>query len=159
MSHLEVLEKELRRFQLDLPRKQVLTLARYCDELSRWNLSVNLTGLQGTELVRRLIVEPVWIASQLDLSGTLVDIGSGNGSPAIPFHVVSNLSVTHLIEARQKRAAFLRHIVSFLDLKAITVHRRALKDVTSGVQNPDWVTLQGVALTVKLLQCIKTFSS
>src|SRR5262245_48768918 len=159
MSHLEVLEGELRRFQLDLPRKQALTLAQYCDELSRWNLKINLTGLQGIELVRRLVVEPVWVARQLDPAGTLVDIGSGNGSPAIPLHVVGNLLATHLIEARQRRAAFLRHIVSFLELRGITVHHKPLKDMGSDVRKPDWVTLQGLALTDELLECIKTFSS
>ena len=58
MSLREVLETELRRFQLDLTPKQKSTLTRYCDELVRWNKKINLTGLQGTEMVRRLVVEP-----------------------------------------------------------------------------------------------------
>src|SRR5689334_3797266 len=114
MPLLEVLERELGRFQLELNPKQTSTLARYCDELVRWNTKMNLTGLTGGELVRRLVVEPAWIATQLGLSGTLADIGSGNGSPAIPLHVVSGLSETHLVEARIKRAVFLRHLAGFL---------------------------------------------
>ena len=159
MSHLEVLETELRRFQVRLSGKQACTLVRYCDELSRWNEKVNLTGLHGTEMVRRLVVEPVWIASQLHLSGTLVDIGSGNGSPAIPFQVVSKLSAMHLVEPRVKRAAFLRHVVSFLKLGRVTVHRARIEEIGSEVRNADWVTIQGVAVTLKLFESIKTISS
>lgn len=159
MSHLEVLETELRRFRIGLSPEQTSTLARYCDELVRWNEKINLTGLHGAELVRRLVVEPVWISSQLRLAGTLADIGSGNGSPAIPFHVVSKLSATHLIEARAKRAAFLRHVVHFLELPGVTVHRTRLEQIGSGLRNVDWVTLQGVALTLQLIQSIKTISS
>ncbi|PYR96757.1 MAG: hypothetical protein DMG12_25585, partial [Acidobacteria bacterium] len=61
MSHLEVLESELRMFQLELPFQQKLALARYCDELARWNEKVNLSGLGGASMIRRLVVEPVWV--------------------------------------------------------------------------------------------------
>jgi 16S rRNA (guanine527-N7)-methyltransferase len=158
MPQLEVLEKELRHFQLELPSQQIVMLARYCDELVRWNKKINLTGLQGAELARRLVVEPAWIGTQLKLNGVVADIGSGNGSPAIPLHVVSGLAATHLIEARAKRAAFLRHVVNFLGLAGVTVHRTRLEELGSEVRNVDWVTLQGVALTSELIESIKPIS-
>ena len=158
MPLLEVLENELGRFQLDLNPNQISTLARYCDELVRWNEKINLTGLTGAELVRRLVVEPAWIATQLRLSGTLADIGSGNGSPAIPLHVVSDLSKSHLVESRAKRAAFLRHVVSFLKLQNVFVHRLRLEQVGTGLGGLDWISLQGVAFTTELLEAIKRIS-
>ena len=91
MPHLEVLESELRKFDIDLPSSQKLALAAYCDELHRWNKRINLTGLSGADMVRRLVVEPGWIGLQLQLTGVLADIGSGNGSPAIPLHICRTL--------------------------------------------------------------------
>jgi 16S rRNA G527 N7-methylase RsmG len=88
-----------------------------------------------------------------------VVVGSGNGSPAIPFHVVSNLSATHLIEARAKRAAFLRHVISFLELSGVAVHRRRLEEIGSELGNVEWVSLQGVALTDELLESIERIGS
>ena len=123
MPLLEVLEKELGRFQLELSSNQLSTMARYCDELVRWSAKMNLTGLAGAELVRRLVVEPAWIATQLRLSGTLLDIGSGNGSPAIPLHVCCRFWKCHLIEARTKRAAFLRHVTMALRLVSVLTTR------------------------------------
>jgi 16S rRNA (guanine527-N7)-methyltransferase len=158
MPLLEVLEEELGRFQLELNSQQISTLARYCDELVRWNAKINLTGLKGAELVTRLVVEPAWIAAQLRLSGTLADIGSGNGSPAIPLHIVSDLNETHLVEARAKRAVFLRHVVSFLKLENIFVHRTRLEELGAGLGSLDWISLQGVAFTAELLEAIKKIS-
>jgi 16S rRNA (guanine527-N7)-methyltransferase len=155
MPLLEVLEAELLRFQLELTTEQKSTLTRYCDELVRWNTKINLTGLKDADLVRRLIVEPAWIGKRMKLTGTLVDVGSGNGSPAIPLHVVSGLSEVHLIEARAKRAAFLRHMVNFLNLKQVVVHRIRLEEAGSDLRKADWVSLQGVALTAELVAVIK----
>jgi 16S rRNA (guanine527-N7)-methyltransferase len=159
MSQREVLETELRRFHVELSDTQKSTLARYCEELTRWNNKINLTGLKGAELVRRLIVEPVWIGAQLKLGGVLVDVGSGNGSPGVPLHVVSGVRSTHLIEVRAKRVAFLRHVVGLLELKDVTVHRTRVEEIGTEFQNVDWITLQGVALTVDLMESFKAISA
>ena len=151
MSHLEVLESELRKFEIDLPPAKKQLLGRYCDELVHWNKKINLTGLNGVEMVRRLVIEPVWVGGQLKPQGTLADIGSGNGSPAVPLCIVCSFRTAHLIEARVRRAAFLRHLTTTLPLPDLLVHRARLEDVTSELAPVDWITLQGVALTSELL--------
>jgi 16S rRNA (guanine(527)-N(7))-methyltransferase RsmG len=155
VSHLEVLETELRTFRLDLPFQQRLLLARYCDELTRWNNRINLTALKGPNLVRRLVIEPAWIALELKPTGVLADVGSGNGSPAIPFHVVAQLNDTHLIEARTKRAVFLRHLATSLQLLGLLVHHGRFDEVAPSLGPVDWVTLQGIALSEKLIETIR----
>jgi len=155
VSHLEILETELQRFRIDLSTTEKLKLAMYCDELGRWNNRLNLTSLVGTHLVRRLIVEPVWIGRALMPRGVLVDIGSGNGSPAIPLHIISQFAECHLIEVRTKRAAFLRHIVPMLELCSTVIHRGRFEDVAPNLNKIDWITLQGLALTRELLGSIR----
>lgn len=159
MSHLEVLESELRKFQLELPASQKFVLARYCDELVHWNKKINLTGLTGANMVRRLVVEPVWVGLQLRAAGVLVDIGSGNGSPAIPLHVVSHFKKTQLIEARTKRAAFLRHVAGSLGLSDVAIHHARFQEIAPTMESPDWVTLQGVALGGELIDSIRQIAS
>jgi 16S rRNA (guanine(527)-N(7))-methyltransferase RsmG len=155
VNHRELLEKELRRWDIELDVAQILQLSRYCDELDRWNRKINLTSLHGAEMVRRMIVEAAWIAQKLALSGGLLDIGSGNGSPAFPLYIVQSLPRADLVEARSKRAAFLRHVVSHLKLDGVRVHRGRFQDVVGGLDKADWVSLQGVALTCELLQDIQ----
>ena len=158
MSYLEILESELSRFQLELEPVQKEKLALYCDELSRWNQRMNLTSLKEKALVRRLVVEPAWVGKQLKLKGVLLDIGSGNGSPAIPFQVVCGFRKSHLVEARTKRAAFLRHMISTLKLQNTEVHRVRFDDLETGIERPDWVTLQAVALTEAMMASIRRIS-
>ena len=155
MSYREILESELQQFQIDLSATQKVALASYCEELSRWNKKINLTGLTRAALVRRLVIEPVWIAQRLKMSGGLLDIGSGNGSPAIPLHVVAHFQKCQLVEARTRRAAFLRHVSIELNLREVIVHRAKFEDVLAEVQSPDWITLQAVALTRELMNSMR----
>jgi 16S rRNA (guanine527-N7)-methyltransferase len=158
VSYLDILKSEVREFGIELPESQKSSLATYCDELLRWNDKINLTALAGAKLVRRLVVEPVWIAHALKLAGSLTDIGSGNGSPAIPFQIVCPLLRCDLVEVRAKRAAFLRHLCSKLQLPGAVVHRAKYEDVAP-VLSPDWITLQAVALTPELLSVIRGCAS
>ncbi len=150
-----MLESELVKFRLELTATHKSALSLYCDELARWNRKINLTGLQGADMVRRLVIEPVWIARHVHFSGVLVDIGSGNGSPAIPIHVVSNLERCHLVEARSKRAVFLRHVVALLKDSNIVVHKARFEDVAPSLEKADWITLQAVRLTPEVIEFIR----
>jgi 16S rRNA (guanine527-N7)-methyltransferase len=158
VTYGEILESDLRTFQFDLEPVQKSTLASYCDELSRWNKKINLTGLTGAALVRRLVVEPAWIGLQLKPQGILLDIGSGNGSPAIPLRVVSEFGECHLVEARTRRVAFLRHLVTRLRLPSVEIHHARFEDVAQSIVSPDWVTLQAVSLTPELMRSIQNIS-
>src|SRR5690348_7687780 len=102
-----LLQDELERAAIELTDTAGRKLVIYCEELERWNKKLNLTSLNGAALVRRLVLEPCWIARRLGIGGVMWDIGSGNGSPAIPIGLSVNLDNLHLIEARSKRTAFL----------------------------------------------------
>jgi len=156
VSYLELVEAELQEFEIELPLEQRIALGQYCEELHRWNEKVNLTGLSGVGLVRRLVMEPVWIARQLPFGGSLVDIGSGNGSPAIPFQVVSRFESCRLVESRGKRAAFLRSVCAMLKLQQVVVHRGRFEEVVASLGKADWVSLQAVALSESLLKAIRS---
>jgi 16S rRNA (guanine527-N7)-methyltransferase len=157
VAYLDILTSQLLEFGIDVPESQKISLAAYCDELIRWNEKINLTALSGEKLVQRLVVEPVWIAQALKLSGSLTDIGSGNGSPAIPFQIVCPYLRCDLVEARAKRAAFLRHLCLKLKLPGTRIHRAKYEDIAPAVSQSDWITLQAVALTPQLLSVIRGF--
>jgi 16S rRNA (guanine527-N7)-methyltransferase len=160
VSNARLLEEELERFGVDLSHKQKQDLAFYCDELGRWNRKINLTALTGVALIRRLVVEPVWIARCLPLDGSFMDIGSGNGSPAIPFIVAAKgIRRSYMIEARAKRAAFIRHVTTALGLKNLAVYRARFEDVAETLPKADWISLQAVALTAQIIETVRFVAS
>ena len=156
MSQPETLEAQLAEFALHLTDTQITLLLRYIAELERWNRTINLTALQDVALIRRLVVEPLWVLEQLSPSGRYIDIGSGNGSPAFPWHIRGGFVAVDLVEARMRRATFLRQITRHLGLESVTVHRGRFEDLAAELQPAHWVTLQGVKPTAELLEKIRT---
>ena len=155
MSVEGILKNELSRAGLVFSEDIQHKLSLYVQELLHWNKKINLTSLEGTQLVRRLIVEPAWIGHELQMSASLADIGSGNGSPGIPLCVTRNISIAHLIEARTKRAAFLRHVATRLELHGITVHRSRVEDIDEKSLDVQWITLQAVSPTPELMKALQ----
>ena len=139
-----ILQEEFLRLGLSISPEIQEKLETYVRELEHWNRTINLTSLRGVDLIRRLIVEPSWISTKLQMSGNLMDVGSGNGCPAVPLYVVRGLSRVDLVEARTRRAAFLRHIANQLGAEGIVIHKLRLEDMKEFSVPVDWVTFQGV---------------
>jgi 16S rRNA (guanine527-N7)-methyltransferase len=85
-------------------------LALYKSELLKWNAKVNLIGPEATEHLDEHISEAVAAAAILKPRGEVMDFGSGGGLPAIPMAIVSPEARFHLVEADQKKWAFLKHV-------------------------------------------------
>jgi len=158
VGNLDILETELLSLGVTLPENTKRSLCAYLDELDRWNRSLNLTSLDGRARARHLVAEPLWVARELSVAGQCLDIGSGNGSPGIPWHIGRSLAGTVLIEARQRRATFLRRLTKSLNLSGVTVERGRFEDISGSLDSPDWVTLQGLNLRAGLYEKISSLS-
>jgi 16S rRNA (guanine(527)-N(7))-methyltransferase RsmG len=86
-------------------------LALYKAELLKWTARVNLIGPEAKEHLDDHVAEAVAAAEVLRPRGEVLDFGSGGGLPAIPMAIVSPEARFHLVEADQKKWAFLKHIV------------------------------------------------
>lgn len=157
MHLLESLEKETLLRDVALSATQAQLLQMYLLALERWNKVINLTGLDGDNRVRRLVSEPLWVAEQLHPSGRYMDIGSGNGSPGIPWHVLRQFRSVDLVEAHGRKAVFLAEAVRHLDLKGVCVQRSRIETLR-GAGPVDWFTLQGVRLTQALYRRLAGFA-
>jgi 16S rRNA (guanine527-N7)-methyltransferase len=86
-------------------------IARYRAELLKWTAKVNLIGPEAREHLDEHIAEAVTAAAILQPRGEVMDFGSGGGLPAIPMAIQAPEARFHLVEADQKKWAFLKHIV------------------------------------------------
>lgn len=97
-------------------------LETYYELLSRWNAKINLTALNlatGDEAIDRLLVEPLMAARCFrPKDSTLIDIGSGGGSPAIPLALAWPRLALTMVEVKVRKSAFLREAVRTLELNA-----------------------------------------
>jgi len=86
-------------------------LALYKSELLKWTAKVNLIGPEARAHLDDHIAEAVSAAAILRPAGEVMDFGSGGGLPAIPMAIAAPEARFHLVEADQKKWAFLKHVV------------------------------------------------
>jgi 16S rRNA (guanine527-N7)-methyltransferase len=117
---------------LVLDRAAAAQLFRYAEELVRWNRRLNLTGAGTTaEFVAGPLFDGLTLLPVLGDGIDLVDVGSGGGLPGIPAAILRPELTVTLVEPRARRAAFLRHAVHLLGLRAEVVQGRA-EELTDG---------------------------
>jgi len=90
----------------------------YLQELLEWNKKFNLTAITDPEEVRRKHFEDsLTLLQTIQLTDqSLIDIGAGAGFPGIPLKIACPEIKLTLLEATRKKADFLKHIVSVLNL-------------------------------------------
>lgn len=94
-------------------------LERYVNEVLRFSKAVNLTSVRDAGVFRsRFIVPSLAMQSLLPEKGRLLDVGSGMGIPGVPLLLATPALRGLLVERRQKRAEFLRHLKRVLGLDA-----------------------------------------
>jgi hypothetical protein len=153
-----LLQEEFGALALPIRADQAARLCTYLELLERWNQVINLTSLDPRTRVRRLVAEPVWAARRLQPSGQCLDIGSGNGSPAVPWCVERAFVRADLVESRARRATFLQVVVRRVGAREARVHPGRFEALRDDLGTPDWATVQGVRLDAGLLGRIRELS-
>ncbi|HEV8701041.1 MAG TPA: RsmG family class I SAM-dependent methyltransferase [Candidatus Polarisedimenticolia bacterium] len=99
--------------------------------LKDWSRRMNLTGLKDMDaLVRRHFLEPIAASDLVGQEGRLVDLGSGNGFPAIPLKVLRPRLELILVEASEKKSSFLWAVLRGLRLEKARVETRHVRETT-----------------------------
>lgn len=94
-------------------------LETYKSELLRWTAKVNLIGPEVRANLDEHIEEALAAAAILKPRGEILDFGSGGGLPAIPMAIASPEARFHLVEADQRKWAFLKHVVRECGLNSL----------------------------------------
>jgi 16S rRNA (guanine527-N7)-methyltransferase len=161
----EKLAKRAAKAGLALPEASISGLEAYFELLRKWNRRLSLTALPveevGDEAVDRLLVEPAIAAKYLpSRDASVIDIGSGGGSPAIPMKlVVPGLSLL-MVESKTRKAAFLREAIRHLGLDRTDVESSRFEELLSRPllhDSVDVVTLRAVKVEPKSLAAIQSF--
>ncbi len=115
-----------------LPENALRGLAAYLGLLTRWNKAMNLVGTsRWEETLDTLAVDSFYLADFLrtacfQADPVTFDLGAGAGLPGIPLRLVWREGTYTLVEAREKRALFLRTVLASIDLGRTAVfHGRA----------------------------------
>ena len=112
---------------VELSSRQSELLARYVGLVLAWGARANLTGVRTPEEAARvLVLDALACLAPLPQQGSLVDLGSGAGTPGIPIAMVRPGVRLTLVDASRKKAGFLEVALRDLGLvNAEVLHARA----------------------------------
>jgi 16S rRNA (guanine527-N7)-methyltransferase len=138
------------------------SLSAYYELLARWNRKINLTSIENLDdAIDRLLLEPLAASRALPASATLLlDVGSGGGSPAIPFKlVIPRLKLT-MVEAKARKSAFLREAVRHLELTDTVVENARYEELLARPELHEAqhvVSLRAVRIEARVLTSLQAF--
>jgi 16S rRNA (guanine527-N7)-methyltransferase len=145
-----ILKAEVSSSGLCLPEDCLEKLVRHYELLVKWNPAVRLVGSTDPRIVaRRHTLESLVLVSHVPRpDGALLDIGSGNGFPAIPLKcALPSLSLT-MMEPMLKKTVFLESCLIELDLTRARVLRKRVDKPGDLTRLGRWdaITMRAVAV-------------
>lgn len=141
-------------------------LETYYQLLTKWNATINLTAFRLTpsgddEAVDRLLIEPVIAARYIPESArTLLDAGSGGGSPAIPMKLASPKLHVRMVEVKTRKAVFLREAVRTLGIRDAAVETARFEELLPRPELHealDVVSVRAVRIETRTLLTLQAF--
>jgi len=138
----------------------------YFQLLTKWNAKINLTAFRLTpegqdEAIDRLLIEPVVAARYIpDNARTMLDAGSGGGSPTIPLKLASNNLALRMVEVKTRKAVFLREAVRELGLRDAVVETSRFEELLPRAELHealDLVSIRAVRIETRTLNTLQAF--
>jgi 16S rRNA (guanine527-N7)-methyltransferase len=169
MANREFRERLKRRakaagLSLELPLVEKLEI--YYQLLTKWNAKINLTAFrlvpEGDEgAIDRLLIEPVAAARYVpEKARTLLDAGSGGGSPAIPLKLACADLHLRMVEVKTRKAVFLREAVRALGLNDAEIETARFEELLPRAELHealDLVSIRAVRIETRTLLTLQAF--
>jgi 16S rRNA (guanine527-N7)-methyltransferase len=162
----ERLKRRARAAGASLDPALIENLEIYYQLLTKWNAKINLTAFrllpEGDDAaIDRLLIEPVVAARYVpENARTLLDAGSGGGSPAIPLKLASQNLALRMVEVKTRKAVFLREAVRALGLKDAQVETSRFEELLPRAELHealDLVSIRAVRVETRTLNTLQAF--
>lgn len=159
MTFREKLASRSKKAGISLKTDVISGLDAYFSLLQKWNGKISLTSLPiekaGDEAIDRLLIEPLLATQYLPAHArSVIDVGSGGGSPAIPMKVANPHLSMRMVESKTRKAAFLRETVRQLGLERTEVESSRFEELLARPElheSADVVTIRAVKVEKKTL--------
>lgn len=162
----ERLSRRARSAGISIEKGLIDSLETYYQLLTKWNAKINLTAFKLTpegsdEAIDRLLIEPVAAAAYIpENARTLLDAGSGGGSPAIPLKLTAKNLALRMVEVKTRKAVFLREAVRELGLRDVEVETSRFEELLPRAELHealDLVSIRAVRIETRTLNTLQAF--
>lgn len=118
------LTEGINKLQLEFTDDALIRLEIYFKELKKWSRKVNLISRSSSDedILEKHFLDSLTISPLLHKPGAhLLDVGTGAGFPGLICKTALPQLKLTLVEPRQKRVSFLRHIIRTIGLQDVAV--------------------------------------
>jgi len=116
-----LLREGFKKLNLDLTSHQEEQLKSFLQSVLSENKKFNLTGIKDPkEAIVKHLFDSLSITSEIN-TASIADVGSGAGFPGVPLAVVKPNTDFVLVEAKQKKAKFIKGAIKELGLLNVSV--------------------------------------
>ena len=133
---IEILKKGFTDLEIPYTDEMLCQFQRYYELLVEWNEKMNLTAItEKEEVALKHFIDCATCLKHIDLSGSVIDVGTGAGFPGLVLKILKPEIKICLLDSLNKRINFLNEVVNQLGLKDVeTFHSRA----EDGAQNKNY---------------------
>lgn len=156
--------EECRKDGFDLSPGVIDNITAYLNALTKWNRVMNLVGPgKWQDILHTLIVDSFHLAgfvreiTELSKNPTCFDLGAGAGLPGIPLRMLWQSGSYALVEAREKRAGFMRAFLATCPLPGVEVLHGRAEECLPGRKPADLILSRAFMPREKLLPFIRDF--
>lgn len=140
------------RLKVTVTPEIMARLRLYQDLLGKWQKTLNLVGPATlAQAWERHFIDSAQIVPLLpEGAKVLFDLGSGAGFPGLVLAIIRPEIEVHLVEADQRKAAFLRNVSRETGCRNVTVHDCRIEDLRVNAV-PDVVSARALAALGQLM--------
>ena len=161
----ERLQRRAKKAGVSLAPDVGARLEIYYRLLAVWNQKINLTALNlreaTDEAFDRLLIEPLVAAKHAPAApGKMLDVGSGGGSPALPFALAAPHLSLLMVESKTRKSVFLREAIRALGLAGADVATARFEELLARPdlhEAHDLVTIRAVRVEARVLLGLQAF--
>jgi 16S rRNA (guanine527-N7)-methyltransferase len=135
-------------FGIELSAAELHGVDEYVALLVRWAARVNLIAARSVdEITDRHVLDSLALTQLARGVRVAADLGSGAGFPGVLMAITAPGTTLHLVEARERRAAFLREVVRTVGLRNVKVWPSRV-ETWQPPEPPELVAVRGLRPTV-----------
>lgn len=129
-----LLEQGLAKLDIEVDVEAVSRLEEYFLELEKWSRKVNLIArnTSSADIIEKHFLDSLTLVPVLDrcltTKASMLDVGSGAGFPGLVLKAARPEWDVTLLEPRERRVAFLRHIIRKLHLEEVSVVQARIEE-------------------------------
>ncbi len=154
-SVMERLKGGIELLKLQVDENTIQRLHSYHQLILKWNKKINLVSRVEEDVIKRHILDSLSIYHFIK-GRDLLDFGSGAGLPGIPLKILNNNISLDIVEAKKKKAVFLREVKRELGLHDVRIYNLDIRQFKPG-RLYDVITVRKVGSIKKIVQLTAEF--